>query len=101
MMTAKLRMYIKERDNFTCCQCGPKNNSVNYGIMFIGFALAGYFGPQIMRNIFAATNAIDVDIHNKKSMSSVLNLIPIEDAINWNVYVAYEKTKAFKHLFIF
>lgn len=22
MMTAKLRMYIKERDNFTCCQCG-------------------------------------------------------------------------------
>ena len=35
---------------------GPKNNSVNYGIMFIGFALAGYFGPQIMRNIFASTN---------------------------------------------
>ncbi len=37
---------------------------------------------------------IDVDIHNKKSISSDINLIPIEDAINWNVYVAYEKSKA-------
>ena len=36
---------------------GPKNNSVNYGIMFIGFALAGYFGPQIMRNTYATTGA--------------------------------------------
>ncbi len=26
MMTAKLRMFIKERDHFTCCQCG---NSIN------------------------------------------------------------------------
>ena len=40
---------------FTADQFGPKNNSVNYGIMFIGFALAGYFGPQIMRNTFQAT----------------------------------------------
>ena len=39
---------------FTADQFGPKNNSVNYGIMFIGFALAGYFGPTIMRNTFAA-----------------------------------------------
>ena len=37
---------------------------------------------------------IDVDIHNKKSISDDIKLIPIEDAINWNVYVAYEKTKA-------
>ena len=37
---------------------------------------------------------IDVDIHNKKSISADINLIPIEDAINWNVYVAYEKSKA-------
>ena len=42
---------------FTADQFGPKNNSVNYGIMFIGFALAGYFGPQIMRNTFASTGA--------------------------------------------
>ena len=42
---------------FTADQFGPKNNSVNYGIMFIGFALAGYFGPQIMRNIFESDGA--------------------------------------------
>ncbi len=42
---------------FTADQFGPKNNSVNYGIMFIGFALAGYFGPQIMRNTYAVTGA--------------------------------------------
>ncbi len=42
---------------FTADQFGPKNNSVNYGIMFIGFALAGYFGPQIMRNTFAGTGS--------------------------------------------
>jgi len=42
---------------FTADQFGPKNNSVNYGIMFIGFALAGYFGPQIMRGVYASTGA--------------------------------------------
>ncbi|MBE7723378.1 MAG: OFA family MFS transporter [Enterocloster citroniae] len=40
---------------FTADQFGVRNNSVNYGIMFIGFALAGYFGPQIMRNVYAST----------------------------------------------
>lgn len=39
---------------FTADQFGPKNNSVNYGIMFIGFALAGYFGPTVMRNVYMA-----------------------------------------------
>ncbi|MBY0202752.1 Sugar phosphate permease [Paenibacillus polysaccharolyticus] len=39
---------------FTADQFGAKNNSVNYGIMFIGFALAGYFGPSIMRNVYSA-----------------------------------------------
>ena len=42
---------------FTADQFGPKNNSVNYGIMFIGFALAGYFGPQIMRSVADSTGA--------------------------------------------
>lgn len=42
---------------FTADQFGPKNNSVNYGIMFIGFAIAGYFGPQIMGTTFAKTGA--------------------------------------------
>ena len=39
---------------FTADQFGAKNNSVNYGIMFTGFAAAGYFGPTVMRNIYAA-----------------------------------------------
>lgn len=42
---------------FTADQFGARNNSVNYGIMFIGFALAGYFGPQIMRNVYQDTGA--------------------------------------------
>jgi len=42
---------------FTADEFGPKNNSVNYGIMFIGFALAGYFGPTLMRSIYAADGA--------------------------------------------
>ncbi|MFD1174821.1 OFA family MFS transporter [Paenibacillus puldeungensis] len=40
---------------FTADQFGPKHNSVNYGIMFIGFALAGMFGPMIVSKVFAAT----------------------------------------------
>lgn len=39
---------------FTADQFGAKNNSVNYGIMFIGFAAAGYFGPTIMRSVYAS-----------------------------------------------
>lgn len=42
---------------FTADQFGARNNSVNYGIMFIGFALAGYFGPQIMRNVYAGSGS--------------------------------------------
>lgn len=38
---------------FTADQFGGKNNSVNYGIMFIGLAIAGYFGPTVMRNTFS------------------------------------------------
>lgn len=38
--------------SFTAMQFGPRNNSVNYGIMFIGFAFAGTLGPVIMRKIF-------------------------------------------------
>lgn len=40
---------------FTADQFGAKNNSVNYGIMFIGFALAGFFGPTIIGKIVSAT----------------------------------------------
>jgi len=37
---------------FTADEFGTKNNSVNYGIVFIGFALAGYFGPSLMRLVY-------------------------------------------------
>lgn len=37
---------------FTASQFGARNNSVNYGIMFIGFAAAGYFGPTIMTSLY-------------------------------------------------
>ncbi|MDO4535218.1 MAG: hypothetical protein Q4B63_05350 [Clostridium perfringens] len=39
---------------FTVDQFGVKNNSVNYGIMFIGFAFAGYVGPAVLKNVYAA-----------------------------------------------
>lgn len=39
---------------FTADQFGARNNSVNYGIMFIGFAAAGFFGPTIMKNVYTA-----------------------------------------------
>ena len=38
---------------FTADEFGAKNNSVNYGIMFIGFAVSGYFGPTVLKNIYA------------------------------------------------
>lgn len=37
---------------FTAERFGSRNNTVNYGIMFIGFAIAGYLGPTIMKTIF-------------------------------------------------
>ena len=36
---------------------GLRNNSVNYGIMFIGFAVAGYFGPTVCRSIMASSGS--------------------------------------------
>ncbi|WP_242535995.1 OFA family MFS transporter [Vibrio sp. Vb2880] len=43
----------------TADQFGPKNNSVNFGIMFTGFAVAGFCGPTIMRSVFNATRSFD------------------------------------------
>lgn len=41
---------------FTADQFGPKNNSVNFGIMFIGFAIAGYFGPSVLTKLAKFTH---------------------------------------------
>ncbi|MCR5220532.1 MAG: OFA family MFS transporter [bacterium] len=45
---------------FTAAQFGRKNNSVNYGIMFIGFALAGLFGPSLMNILHSATGRYQI-----------------------------------------
>lgn len=42
---------------FTADQFGTKHSSVNYGIMFIGFAAAGYVGPTIMSAVFGRTGS--------------------------------------------
>ena len=42
---------------FTADQFGARNNSVNFGIMFSGFAIAGYIGPIIMMAVFNATGS--------------------------------------------
>ena len=42
---------------FTADKFGTKYSSVNYGIMFIGFAAAGYFGPLALRSVYASTGA--------------------------------------------
>lgn len=39
---------------FTAQRFGRRNNSVNYGVMFIGFALAGLIGPTVINAIFHA-----------------------------------------------
>ncbi|MCF0143701.1 MAG: OFA family MFS transporter [Firmicutes bacterium] len=45
---------------FTADQFGPKNNSVNFGIMFIGFAVAGYVGPTIMKTTLNSTGSYNL-----------------------------------------
>lgn len=40
---------------FTIRKFGPKHNGVNYGIMYIGFSLAGILGPTIMTKLHEST----------------------------------------------
>jgi MFS family permease len=42
---------------FTALQFGSVHNSVNYGIIFIGFAASGFFGPTIMSSILTHTGS--------------------------------------------
>ena len=41
---------------------GMKNNGVNYGIMFIGFALGGYIGPSLANNLFDSTGSYQMPL---------------------------------------
>ena len=43
--------------SLTSHRYGLKNNGVNYGIMFIAFALGGFFGPMIANTVFTKTES--------------------------------------------
>ena len=43
--------------SLTSHRYGLKNNGVNYGIMFIAFALGGFFGPLIANTVFTKTES--------------------------------------------
>ena len=42
---------------FSTDQFGTKNNTVNYGIMWMGFSAAGLIGPTILTKVYNATGA--------------------------------------------
>ncbi|TEB14785.1 putative MFS-type transporter YhjX [Pelotomaculum sp. FP] len=50
---------------------GPKNNGVNYGIMFCGFALAGYLGPILAASIKASNGNYTMAFMIAASMSII------------------------------
>ena len=35
---------------------GPKNQGVNYGIIFCGYSIAAFFGPKVAANMATANN---------------------------------------------
>ena len=45
---------------FTSDNFGTKNSSMNYGIMFIGFSLAGLIGPQVMSAIYKSAGSYHI-----------------------------------------
>lgn len=49
--------YMGVFPGFTAGQFGMKNNSLNYGVMFIAFSVAGVLGPMIMSNNYAKTGS--------------------------------------------
>ena len=72
---------------FCAEQFGPKNNGVNYGIMFIGFALAGYIGPKILLSVGGA------DFSNVNKAYIVAACIGIVGIVLSFVYRAMNKAK--------
>ncbi len=50
---------------------GLKHNGVNYGIMFIGFALGGYFGPILANSLYDSTLSYAVPLLAVGVMSTV------------------------------
>ena len=46
--------------SFTARRFGAAHNSVNYGIMFCGFALAGFLGPMMLNSVYNSTGAYNL-----------------------------------------
>jgi MFS family permease len=62
---------------------GLKNNGVNYGIMFIGFALGGYIGPILANTLYDSTGSYAVPLLAVGAMGAVsLVLIFVLYAVN-------------------
>ena len=75
--------------SFTADQFGPKHNSVNYGVMFIGFALAGLFGPMIMTAILNATGAYQVAF----IVAGILSLVGVALTFVYRLVAKRKKNK--------
>lgn len=56
---------------FTAAQFGAKYNGVNYGIMWIGFAAAGYFGPTIMSSLYLSSGSYAVSFLCAAALSAL------------------------------
>lgn len=54
--------YMGVFPGFTAGQFGMKNNSLNYGVMFIAFSVAGVLGPMIMANCYNASESYSTPI---------------------------------------
>ena len=49
--------YMGVFPGFCADQFGAKNNTVNYGIMWIGFSAAGVIGPSVLSGVYASTGS--------------------------------------------
>lgn len=49
--------YMGVFPGFCADQFGTKNNTVNYGILWIGFSAAGVIGPSVLSKVFQSTGS--------------------------------------------
>ena len=72
---------------FTSDQFGLKYNNINYGIMFIGFAFAGYVGPNVMKSIYASSGVYT----GAFLFAAALNVVGLALSIVWRLFVDKKK----------
>ena len=72
---------------FTAEQFGTRHNTVNYGIMFIGFAAAGIIGPSVMSSVYARTHIYTPAI----SVAIALSVAAFALSILWQMLYAKRK----------